>query len=52
MAGNNFTSQNPTEQLFGLGTFAQADTVEVQWPDGSTTLMQNVAANQRLLINQ
>jgi hypothetical protein len=52
MAGNNFTSQNPTEQLFGLGTFAQVDTVEVQWPDGSTTVRQNVPANQRLLINQ
>ncbi len=52
IAGNNFTSQNPTEQLFGLGTFSQADTITVQWPDGSSTSMQNIPANQRLELSQ
>jgi enediyne biosynthesis protein E4 len=32
---NNFTSQNPTTQVFGLGGAASADTVEIEWPDGS-----------------
>ena len=32
--GNNFTSQNPAVQVFGLGSAASADSVEVEWPDG------------------
>jgi enediyne biosynthesis protein E4 len=32
--GNNFTSQNPTTQIFGLGAAAAAE-VEIEWPDGT-----------------
>jgi hypothetical protein len=42
--GNNFTSQSPTTQIFGLGAAATADTVQVEWPDGSTDSFTNVAA--------
>ncbi|WP_446830575.1 FG-GAP-like repeat-containing protein [Candidatus Foliamicus sp.] len=49
--GSNFTSQNPLVQVFGLGSDTQADIV-VEWPDGSTTMRENVAANQLLNIQQ
>jgi hypothetical protein len=42
--GNNFTSQNTTVQLFGLGTASAADTVQIEWPDGSTDSYANVAS--------
>ena len=41
---NNFTSQNPTEQVVGLGAAAAADTVEIEWPDGSVDTYTDVAA--------
>jgi hypothetical protein len=42
--GNNFTSQNPTTQVFGLGAASRADSVEIEWPDGSVDTYPNVAA--------
>ena len=55
MIGSNFTSQNPLTQVFGLGSNTQAN-VTVEWPpddqdpDGQTTTMNNVEANQLLTI--
>lgn len=43
--GSNFTSQNPLVQVFGLGDNTQAD-ITVEWPDGQTSTMSNVAADQ------
>lgn len=48
--GSNYLSHNPTDQYFGLGSAANIETLTVEWPDGSETLMQNVDANQRLTI--
>ena len=42
--GNNFTSQNPTSQIVGLGTASAADTVQIEWPDATTDSYSNVAA--------
>lgn len=39
--GNNFTSQNPTVQVVGIGTASTAD-VQIEWPDGSTDTYSNV----------
>jgi hypothetical protein len=44
--GNNFTSQNPTAQVFGLGTAASADSVQIEWPDGTTDTYSNVKAGK------
>lgn len=44
--GSNFTSQNPTTQVFGLAGFETVDQVEITWPDGSQQTFQNVTANQ------
>ena len=48
--GNNYVSQNPTEQHFGLNDSLQADTVRVVWPDGSETTRSNIPSNQRVTI--
>jgi hypothetical protein len=32
MIGSNFTSQNPTLQIFGLGNAETVDEVLVEWP--------------------
>jgi hypothetical protein len=50
-SGSNFVSQNPTEVHFGLSTATLA-TVEVRWPDGSTTTESDVAADQLLTLTQ
>ena len=49
--GSNFASHNPTDQLFGLGSNAQVDSLTVEWPDGERTVMQALAANQQLVID-
>ena len=50
-AGNHFVSQNPAEAHFGLGGQTSAD-ITVYWPDGSTSTMTNVSANQEYVITQ
>ena len=50
MIGNNFTSQNPTQQIIGLGSAAQIDQLRVQWPDGRETLMSAIQSAQDLTI--
>ena len=42
--GNNFTSQNPAVQVFGLGSASSADSVEIEWPDGSVDSYADVDA--------
>ena len=49
--GSNFASHNPTDQLFGLGSMTQVDTLTVEWPDGERTVMQALAANRELVID-
>ncbi len=49
---SNFASQNPTEQIFGLGPETTVAELRVQWPNGNETVMSNVAAGQKLTIRQ
>ena len=44
LAGSSFTAQNPTTQVFGLGEASSADSVEIEWPDGSVDTYSDVAA--------
>jgi hypothetical protein len=37
---------------FGLGRETQADSLEVLWPDGTTTKLENVKANRLVEIKQ
>lgn len=47
---SNFISHNSTLQYFGLGDTIAVDYLRVTWPDGATTELTNVAANQRLTL--
>ena len=49
--GNNFVSQNPAEQHFGLNQDSSADSVRVVWPDGSETSRSNIDSNQRVTVS-
>ena len=49
-AGSNFVSQNPAEAHFGLGD-ATTVSLSVRWPDGFTSEVTNVAANQLLVVS-
>ncbi len=49
--GSNYLSHNPTDQYFGLGGSDRIETLTVEWPDGSETLMQDIEVNQRLTID-
>ena len=50
-AGNNYVSQDPTEVHFGLGEDTTAE-VTVRWPDGATSSVVDVAADQLLTVEQ
>ena len=46
---NHYVSHSPLEEHFGLRSATTAD-ITVRWPDGSTTEMRDVAADQRITI--
>ena len=51
--GCNFISHDPAEAHFGLGpSTSVVDQVEITWPDGGTTVLQNVSADQRLVVDR
>ena len=47
-----YLSQADPRAHFGLGKADKADSVEIRWPDGRTTQLKNVAANQFLTVVQ
>jgi len=49
-AGSNFVSQDPVESHFGLGSSTIVDEVRVVWPNGESSTMQNVVADQHLIL--
>ena len=51
-AGISFMGQEPSEAFFGLGSAAVAETVTVEWPDGSVTTLNDVPAGQSIEIMQ
>ena len=51
-SGSSYISQEDKRLHFGLGKAPQVDSLEVTWPDGTTTAMQNVKANQMIDIQQ
>jgi len=51
-AVTGYLSQSDPRAHFGLGKAAKADRVEVRWPDGRSTKLENVKANQILDIIQ
>jgi hypothetical protein len=47
-----YLSQGDPRPHFGLGKAAQADKVEIRWPDGSKTTLGDVPADQFLKVVQ
>ena len=45
-SGTSYLSQNDMRQHFGLGAASLADSIEVAWPDGTTSRREGVKANQ------
>jgi enediyne biosynthesis protein E4 len=51
-SGTSYISQDDMRQQFGLGTAATVESLDVRWPDGTTTTMTNVKANQQVEVVQ
>jgi enediyne biosynthesis protein E4 len=51
-SGSSYISQEDKRLHFGLGKAGQVDSVEVLWPDGTSTTLENVKANQLLEVQQ
>ncbi len=51
-SGTSYISQNDMRQHFGLGSAETVDSLEVRWPDGTTTKQERVKANQIVTIQQ
>jgi hypothetical protein len=51
-SGSSYISQEDKRLQFGLGKAGQADSVQVTWPDSSTSAQQNVKANQTIELQQ
>jgi hypothetical protein len=47
-----YLSQGDYRCHFGLGSAAKADSVEIRWPDRTTTTLRDVKANQLLKVTQ
>jgi hypothetical protein len=51
-SGTSYLSQDDMRPHFGLGPAARADVVEVAWPDGNVTRLENVRADQVVKIDE
>jgi hypothetical protein len=51
-SGSSYLSQNDSRLLFGLGSQAKVDQVEIRWPSGVVEIFRNVAANQLLTLTE
>jgi hypothetical protein len=51
-SGTSYISQDDMRQHVGLGTVTGVDSIEVRWPDGTTTRMEKVKANQLVELAQ
>jgi hypothetical protein len=51
-SGSSYISQEDKRLHFGLGKATQVESLEVKWPDGTTTALQNVKANQIVTVEQ
>ncbi len=49
---NGYLSQGDVRAHFGLGPATKADLVEIRWPDGTTTTLRDVPADQVLKVVQ
>jgi hypothetical protein len=51
-SGSSYLSQSDFRQHFGLGKAAQADRIDILWPNGRTESISNVPANQEIRVRE
>jgi len=51
-SGTSYLSQNDMRQHFGLGAATTVDSIEVLWPDGTTSRQTGVKPNQVMTVRQ
>jgi hypothetical protein len=51
-SGSSYCSQNESIVTFGLGSNKQVKRVEVFWPSGNTQSLENINANQLVVLNE
>jgi hypothetical protein len=51
-SGVSYLSSNDLRVHFGLGSNDRADSVEVKWPSGLTERVENVRADQVLVLEE
>src|SRR5262249_3390061 len=51
-ASGHFLSQGAAPLHFGLGSATVVDQVTIKWPSGTTQVLNNVAANQQLVVTE
>ncbi len=52
LGGTSYCSASDERLLFGLGAIAKINEVEVRWPSGQISTLENVRANQYLTIKE
>ena len=48
----SYLSQTETPLTFGLGSFQTVERLEVTWPDGTLQVLENIQADQEILIRR
>ena len=51
-SGGSYASQNDMRVHFGLGQATKADRVEISWPSGQTDILENVAADRLIVVQE
>jgi hypothetical protein len=51
-SGSSYCSQNELVAFFGLGSAAQADAVELQYPDGTRQVVPHVKTDQLIVVQE
>jgi hypothetical protein len=49
-AGSNYASQDPFDAHFGLGAAKRVDRLEVTWPGGAKTILEDVAIDETITV--
>ena len=52
VSGSSFVSQNSLWQTFGLESSSTVDTIEIRWPSGIVQTLENVKANQKIVVTE
>ncbi|MDR3738897.1 MAG: CRTAC1 family protein [Terracidiphilus sp.] len=52
ISGGSYLSQNDLRLHFGLGDHAQADTVDILWPDGKHEVMSDLVADRFYVVRE